>query len=505
MSPQIAGQVGGAIAGVGQQIAKTGDYAGRVAEQIRRAERTIRATSIENEMRNDLENSAQALSNRTDWGSFEGEAQTNIENLRQKYTEAAGSDPHLLTSVNQAFDVKSGEYLRAVRSKALVEMTKQGKGELEKTYNSSVQDAASDISEKNVAKERAKMAETINLYVEHGIITAKEGVIKLEKFDRDVETTRARREIFLNPEAAADKLADPANYPNMDEDIRIKLLDQATRRADAVKKAAEIRQKEIEKTEKAVIKKAHDDEERKIGDLYMKGEFTSAFMLAQDSELLTGDEKKTWADAIEKKSKTFDVSGEVVAKEIVKINGMIANEEDPEKIKSYVTRTPNLNKEDKEQYLNKLEQKLSGTEKEGRRLGYGDIEDIIIPKRGALAPLLRTAKETERVMKAQVALDEWLDLQKQTKKYPTASQIRLQAQYIAGQYQLSIPEKIAEIEAEAKKTAVGVREAQEQKAEYNKIPKADRTRIEGELENSGYPTTKTNVISIYKKKYSQVK
>ena len=286
VDPGQAGRVGGAIAGVGQDIAQTGDYAGRVYGQIRKAERAIRATSIENTMRNDLEDSAQSYANRTDWGSFEGEAQKTIETLRKKYSDAAGDDPNLLASVNQAFDYKSGEYVRTIRSKALVEMTKQGQGELQKTYNNSVQDAAGDISPENVEIERARMSETINLYVENGIITNKQGVTYLESFDKDVETTRARREILSDPKAAAEKLDDPKNYPNMDEDIRIKLQNYASNRAKIQETEAKQKIKDAETKQKEL----EDDE---IYKTLGNRDFTKAYELIEKSSL-SPHEKNAW-------------------------------------------------------------------------------------------------------------------------------------------------------------------------------------------------------------------
>ena len=286
VDPGQAGRVGGAVAGVGQDIAQTGDYAGRVYGQIRKAERAIRATSIENTMRNDLEDSAQSYANRTDWGVFESEAQKTIETLRKKYSDAAGDDPNLLASVNQAFDYKSGEYVRTIRSKALVEMTKQGQGELQKTYNNSVQDAAGDISPENVEIERARMSETINLYVENGIITNKQGVTYLESFDKDVETTRARREILSDPKAAAEKLDDPKNYPNMDEDIRIQLQTYATNRAKIQETEAKQKIKDAETKQKEL----EDDE---IYKTLGSRDFTKAYELIEKSSL-SPHEKNAW-------------------------------------------------------------------------------------------------------------------------------------------------------------------------------------------------------------------
>ena len=106
---------------------------------------------------------------------------------------------------------------------------------------------------------------------------------------------------------------------------------------------------------------------------------------------------------------------------------------------------------------------------------------------------------------AQDALDQWIDVQKNGKKYPTSGDIKAKADQLANMYQVPIASKMEEIEAGVKKTASEMKAYSEQKVAYNKIPEAERTAIEQELVKSGFPITMSNVLSVYKRNYTEVK
>jgi len=67
--------------------------------------------------------------------------------------------------------------------------------------------------------------------------------------------------------------------------------------------ANRIETNEQERKQKEAIKLAHDNEERDIGNVFMDGDYTRAYEMARESNLLTGDEKKVWAKDIESASK----------------------------------------------------------------------------------------------------------------------------------------------------------------------------------------------------------
>ena len=126
-----------------------------------------------------------------------------------------------------------------------------------------------------------------------------------------------------------------------------------------------------------------------------------AYQLVQESEYLTGDEKKTWGkDIMAAATKPIVINPVAQAAEIIMINRKIRDKEDPQEVRKYIVLSQNLNKEDKEQYINKLETKLSVEIADGRRLGYRDIEDIIFPPSqgmiGKIEDMLKTPLQTHR-------------------------------------------------------------------------------------------------------------
>jgi len=216
---------------------------------------------------------------------------------------------------------------------------------------------------------------------------------------------------------------------------------------------------------KQMEKKAHDDEERSIGSMYLSEDYTKALNAVHNSKHLTGDEIKTWGDSIKKaaKEKPEKLDPVTQAAEIVRVNRFISQGMEPELLRNHIIMSPNLTKEDKEQYINKLETKLSVDINEGVKDGYRDIQDLIIPKRGMLANLLETSLETMAVKKAQMALDEWIQYQIKAEKPPNRQQIRVKAMEIANTYQVPIAEQMEFLEKEAKRTAAEIKAAKGKK------------------------------------------
>jgi hypothetical protein len=173
-----------------------------------------------------------------------------------------------------------------------------------------------------------------------------------------------------------------------------------------------------------------------------------------------------WINSIKTRNEIVDPIGR--AKEVVRINAMISREEDPDKIRDEIVRSRKLGKEDYEQYLNKLEGKLTDEMKEGRRRGYEEILNLITPKRGMLATLIQTPVEAVAVSKAQMALDDWIDGQKRQNKMPTLNEIRRKAIELGETYQVPMAEKLREIEEEANRAAAETKKYGEEKTRRRK-------------------------------------
>jgi hypothetical protein len=280
----------------------------------------------------------------------------------------------------------------------------------------------------------------------------------VDKTRVDLADVQADKAIMNDPKNALINLHDSSYLPNL-------LPKQRQDKIEKANVALKIWGNEQEKKVKEAEKLAHDTEDREIGNLFMAGKFKDAYVLAQSSKILTGDEKRTWANAIETKSKEKEekIEPNVEAAEILMINDLISKEVDPNVIKNSIIISPRLSGANKEQYLLKLQTKLGQEVKDGRNLGYRDIQDIIIPKRGMLTDLLETPTETMAVKKAQMAFDDWIDTQTKAGKSPSMMEVRRKAQDLANHYQVGITEKINEMEKEAKKTAEEIKRAKQKK------------------------------------------
>lgn len=172
-----------------------------------------------------------------------------------------------------------------------------------------------------------------------------------------------------------------------------------------------------------------------------------------DSKLLTGDETKTWSNSFVKAAEaTGKPTPTERAAEIVKINGMITKGVDPDEINNYVIQSSNIEKQDKKEYINKLNTKLRQEVENARKSAYKIIQDTIIPKRGMMTDLLETPSETTSVMAAQMALDDWITTATKGGAKLTGKEIKEKAISLGNQYQIPISQRIMEIEAEALKT-----------------------------------------------------
>jgi len=279
------------------------------------------------------------------------------------------------------------------------------------------------------------------------------GVLEKDKFYDAARSAQLESLVNSDPQLAKKYIEENRNK------IGTKLSQEFSQKAQIKQKQRDaeekVRQDEFDKKMNEMENRAHDKEERDISNLYLSEDYTKALNAVHNSQYLTGDEKKTWGDSLKKaaKEKPEKLDPIIQAAEIVQINRKISQGEDPILLRNYIITSPNLTKEDKEQYINKLETKLSSDINEGLKDGYRDIQDIIVPKRGMLSSLLETPLETMAVKKAQMALDEWIQYQLKAEKPPSRQQIRVKAMEIANTYQVPIAEQIRFLEMEAKRVA----------------------------------------------------
>jgi len=195
---------------------------------------------------------------------------------------------------------------------------------------------------------------------------------------------------------------------------------------DAAGKAKKERETELELAEQGTL-----------GQLFLNERYEEALAFLGTSKHLKGDYVRRMAkearDGLKNTENGFDE--QVQIEEINKANEYIAQGQDYEAIKFFIVENGKIKKEDKEQYLNKLETKFSSELDSGRREGYKIIYRMITPERGQFAKLLQTDLEQKATLDATLAFDEWLLTQQQQKKYPTALEIKRKAREFGQLYQ----------------------------------------------------------------------
>ena len=117
-----------------------------------------------------------------------------------------------------------------------------------------------------------------------------------DKVQKELADVAADQAIIKNAKQAAIDLKNKDYLPNLEPMQRQDKIEKA-------KAAAKILENEKETKLKEAEKKAHDEEEREIGNKFLTGDYKDAFDIVLRSKYLTGDEKRTWNNAIEKASK----------------------------------------------------------------------------------------------------------------------------------------------------------------------------------------------------------
>jgi hypothetical protein len=441
-----------ALTGLGNTLSNIGGDLAEIDRKEIEFERTTKKLKLENSLREEFETYAGTFEQRTDYDKFIPEAEQQFEKIRSKYIDQIGDDRVLGMAFGNAVDRQSSEFRTMLRNKKFDILKKEGQAELQKKADLSLKDYAGTVDPD--AREIIKGEIEISVLdaVDKGIIDPITGDKLISDWSQSAEKNRI--DVMID---GMDNL-EPENMGSYLKTIQKEIdqsdlmpADKTALREQAENVSITAKNQAIEYKNK-VTKEAHDNEERQVGDDFIKGDYVSALRSVYNSQLLTGTEKKQWMKDIVDAQANPNPSGLEQAKDIIIINDMISKSEDPDKIRKQII-TANLKKEDKEQYLNKLETDIKSEISEGRKSGYRLIQDLIIPKRGPEADLLETPLETNKVALAQMQLDMWIETEKKNNKTPTMTQIKAKAIELGQANQVGIAERIEYEREWAKKTA----------------------------------------------------
>jgi len=178
-----------------------------------------------------------------------------------------------------------------------------------------------------------------------------------------------------------------------------------------------------------------NDYEKKLALAIAKGNYTEAQkMTINPNSPLSGDEVAKWNSGIKSAAETIKDPIKSAQAVVLANDMIIKGEKSVEEISRIIsTELVNLTTSQKEHYLNKLYASYNDEIKEGRRLGYQLIRDVLIPKSSGIvigsANMLAT-KDIQPVLDVELAqkkLDDWISEQIKEKARLTSNDIRTKA------------------------------------------------------------------------------
>jgi hypothetical protein len=458
-----------AQAQVGQAVANLGNTVGNIYADIQTKRREtadlVNLATAQNSLEDFKSELAESLGNETDFNNIsEDTIDAKINTFRDTYSKMFEDSPNAALKFDNILSSASRELKKVAYARHDTLLSDQAKVNTEKYLERETLNYVNATD----PEQQKEILNNVNIYVN--------GMADSNAYSKTYAYDRAKK--FQND---ADKIIEE-NKKNS---------------AELLKTAKE----QAEKEAKEANQKAHDDEEREIGNLFMQGNYTEVYNRVLKSERLTGDEKKTWSEAIKSGLKTGDgdINSQDNANEIIKINDMIAKNEDPKKIQTEIKISTKLTKTDKEQYLNKLETKLTQEETDGRSLAYNHIKMMIDPNYGnEIIP--KTSIIPERIRLAQNAFDDQLETAQKDGKRLSRNELRDLGESIAMQYQLTFEEKIAE---DAKQQESAIEAYAIANLSIDDLTKKEKKSIEDALRKAGKPVTDANILAVYKNNYKE--
>lgn len=139
VNPQAAALPYEATEKLGQTLANTGEAGMRYAIAEQRAERALKAVKLEQDMKNDIDATAESYAMRSDYQNFDKDIQGNIEALRKKYVDSV-DDEALKKAAEMAFSKHSYDLQKVIRDKKRVLMTEEAGSRFTIDYNNAIKE-----------------------------------------------------------------------------------------------------------------------------------------------------------------------------------------------------------------------------------------------------------------------------------------------------------------------------------------------------------------------------
>lgn len=492
VSPQLMGMEAGAIARAGEKIEHLGLYAIHLFTKIKekkeaeiKAERRAEEANIAGKIKIGLENDKDALletwKQSEDYQNSEKSVDEWVKNAREKYepmsklkdggeseTLAQGIDLYISHTTNDLKKVARDRYREGLTRETKANWLTQ-KDFYIRDYANATTPEEKIIVRNNMEIEARELGRRMILWPEEVEKEIKDFDKNIDKIVADLDDVKADRAIRFNPGKAFVDLHDSKYLPNLPLKVREDKIDKANA-------AFKVSQSEQEKKIKEQEKLNHDNEDREIGDLFMKKDFTGAYNKAQLSKHLTGDEKRTWATSIESASKIKEdeIDPGIEASNYAFVNELIAKEVDPKTIRNYIM-SYEFKTSTRQKLIDRLDTETDRAVNKAKSRAYDYMKSQIMPYGGMLAevPPLQAANYT----KSMNALDEWIDKQRKADKPITQKDIQAKSEELAITFQTSISERQDFTAKENKEYFESSKKKKEKKVETQPTEKYEVNKI----------------------------
>ncbi len=444
ISPRMAGLPFEEMSQAGEKIEGLGLHAANVFDQIKEKElkaiRETKAMEYGQQLDQEFTSLKEELSQSdSDFEKWEPVLSEKAKKIKDKYESQlmvnGGVDRELGITGNKLFNHYLSDFNASLRVKRLRIINERGqasflkeKGKMLDQYTNE-----SDPQKRNVL---SKMFEAEVDYLTGTTWTAEQAKALKESFKQgasDLADVKADKAIMANPGQAYTNLQDSKYLPDL-------LPKQRQDKVEKANAAFKVFGNEQEKKVKEQQKIAHDEDDRQVGDLFMKGEYTQAYSLAQQSKFLTGDEKRTWATSIESASKIKEdeIDPVIEGSNYAFVNELISKEVNPKTIRDYIM-SYEFTKGTRQKLLDRLDTETDKSVNKSKSRAYDYMKGQIMPYGGMLAevPPLQSANYT----KAMNALDDWVDKQRKADKPITQKDIQTKSEELALTFQVGIAER----------------------------------------------------------------
>jgi hypothetical protein len=260
-------------AGIGEVASDSGQILAKTAQSFKEAEdASILATATTDAKRKLKELEFQFEAD-TDFSTVSERFDKRSEEIKAEIANKVGSAKARGAFLN-AFENSRFASEFAVRSKARERQVQFGQGQLTRnldTLAGLMAQADNDLDRDDIKRKAILMLENA---MQTGLIKADDQAKMELGFLSRAETVRAREDLQRNPGQFAQDILDPAKYPDIDEQRRQVLSEQADRKVEAVQRERIRRSEKAERDQEKAVKSAQEAREAELRVSAMKGDLT---------------------------------------------------------------------------------------------------------------------------------------------------------------------------------------------------------------------------------------